>query len=218
MSIVCVVLDDGRPDYLRHAVASLEKHVFLIDEMVLINDSGDPHYAEQMRVQYPQFDKQVHHETRRGLAGAVRSAWETAWDMNADYVLHWEGDMVAQCEIPLHDMVGILDNDPLLAQIALYRQPVNAEESAVGGYMQQYADEYTQRDGYVSTHRLFTFNPMLVPIDVTQLCLAEPGDGLERGITDTLNFYNFHFGIFGNINDDPRVLHIGNNRAQGWHT
>ena len=54
---------------------------------------------------------------------------------------------------------------------------------------------------------------------VAQLCLNEPGDGLERGFTDTLVGHSqrpYSFAIYGNIADEPRVTHIGDTRSQGW--
>jgi hypothetical protein len=183
--------------------------------MFLINDSGDSDYSEYLWDEYPQFT-QIHHPTRRGLAGALRSAWTMALRTDAQYIMHWESDFVALDKIPIRKMVRVLQENPRVAQVSLKRQAVNEVEAAVGGYMQCAPEQYTEHGDYVSHRTIFTFNPSIIPRAVAELCLADPGDGLERGFTDTLLDRGYSFGIYGTINDAPRVNHIGEHRSQGW--
>ena len=213
--IVAIVLDDGRADYLRQCVPTLTEHVAPIDTRILVNDTGEAGYGDWLGWTFKEFDEIVNHPKRLGLAGALRSAWTTALEYNPDYLFHVEGDFVFECDVDLGDMVRILDDNPTLAQVTLYRQPVNAEEVAIGGYMNT-PGRYVQCDGYVKHSHLFSFNPCLIPADVARLCLAEPNDGLERGFTDTLLDFNFHFGIYGRIKDAPRIHHIGEKRSAEW--
>ena len=201
---------------LRQCVPSLIEHVGPIDTLILVNDTGDRGYGDWLGWTFKQFDEIVNHPQRLGLAGALRSAWTTALEYGPDYVFHVEGDFTFNCDVDLGGMVRILDANPMLSQVSLKRQPVNDVEIAAGGYMETSPGAYTQQDGYVAQSLCYTFNPHIAPADVIRLCLSEPNDGLERGITDTLLFYNFHFGIYGRIKDAPRIHHIGEKRSAEW--
>lgn len=216
MTVAVTVIDDGRPQYLRQTVESIKKYVAPYDTMILIEDSGETTYNAVLEGAYPEFDEQVYHFTRRGLAGAVRSAWETAMKYDVDFVWHHEGDFTVNEPVSLTDLEWMLLTHPQLAQVSLKRQAVNDAESAAGGFIQTSPHEYHQCDGYVEHQRLFTFNPCLIPREVVEVCLGTPRDGLERGFTQTLLDHGYSFGIFGTVDDPPRVTHIGTSRALGW--
>ena len=93
MGVCVTVIDDGRPSYLAQAMAGLTEHFpkWPMDRFVLVNDAGDADYADYLRNEYPQFDLQIHHETRRGLAGALRSAWTAALDFGTEFIFHQIG-------------------------------------------------------------------------------------------------------------------------------
>lgn len=213
-----VFIDDGRPEFLHQTIESVTEHLTFPDRAVtiLVNDSGDSDYAAELTARYGADMRQVHHYTRCGLAGAVRTAWTTALECGVDYILHWEGDFLANETIPINDMVTILEEHPLLAQVSLKRQPVNDVEEAAGGFIQTNPTQFYDRGQYVEHHTLFTFNPCLIPAGVATLCLNSPGDGLERGFTDTLLGYGRSFAILGTTDAPPRVHHIGTHRSQGW--
>lgn len=213
--IVAVLLTDGRCDLLRETVATLPR-LHPVDRWLLIDDTGDSTVAQHLDWTFPQFDEIVHHSQRRGLAGAVRSAWTTALEYNPDYILHCEDDLPITVDIDLSQLVAILDNHPTLAQVSLKRNPVNDVEVAAGGFVQTNPGAYWQREDYVEHQLLFTFNPSLIPSDVVELLLREDHDGLERGVTDTLLDFDFSFGIFGTIEDAPRITHTGHARSSGW--
>src|ERR1700683_2449805 len=98
-----VFVTDGRGHYLEQAIASVQEklrgdftHPFIID------DSGDRSYWSWLDEKYPHFQI-MHHPERRGLGGAVRSAWETVLTTTADYVVHWEDDFVLDERVDLRD-------------------------------------------------------------------------------------------------------------------
>jgi len=218
MGIAICLIDDGRPACLMQSVTSLDQCFpkWPCDKVILTEDAGDAQYSALLQEQYAHLNIQVHHETRRGLAGALRSAWQTALDTGAQYVFHLEADFVLLDRIPISKMIKVLQDNPRLAQVSLKRGPVNDVERAVGGTIECAPHCYTQRDGFVEHQTIFTFNPCLIPRSVIELCLAEPGDGLERGFTDTLLDHGYSFGIFGRIEDPARVEHIGHQRSSGW--
>lgn len=216
--IAAVVIDDGRPAYLEQAVASLHANLNLKpdDPLIMINDSGDSEYAEALEELYPDFTQFVHHETRRGLAGAVRSAWETALSYSVDYVWHQEDDFVINERIDLLQLNYLLEENPRLAQIALKRQPVNPEEIQAGDFMRLDPDVYWDHGEFTEHRHLFTFNPCLIPRHCIEYVLANTSNTLEREVTDVLLDAGRSFGFLGGIADEPRTTHIGWQRTDAW--
>ncbi len=213
--IATVVVGDGRRPYLSQALASWESCVTnASDYLIMANDEANSDYCDQLDAELP--DWHLIHTGRVGLAGALCSAWCAALDTDFDYLLHCEEDFVFQSPVNALELAAILERQPHLAQISLKRQPVNGHEESMGGYIQCAPNAYWQREGFIEHHVVFTFNPSLIPRRVVELCLDQPGDGLERGFTDTLLDHGFSFGIFGQINDAPIVNHVGVQRSQSW--
>lgn len=218
MGIAVVVIDDGRPQYLYQAIPSLSVAFPRMpsDHTILVNDSGDASYAQELLHTYPHIDRQIHHAHRRGLAGAIQSAWTAALDYDCEFIFHAEGDFIFDNMIPVEHMSALLDDDPLLAQVSLKRQPVNDHEIACGGFIETSPDSYWQRDAYIAHNTIFSFNPMLVRRSVAEFCLKNPGAGLEKDFTELLVRNGYHFGIYGQSSDLPRCRHIGITRSSGW--
>jgi hypothetical protein len=107
-------------------------------------------------------------------------------------------------------MVALLERDRSLAQVALLRQPWSPEEQQAGGIFQANPDRFWQAEGYVDHVNLFTFNPCVYPIWVT-----DGPAGLEADVTDELLDAEKHFGYLGQIDDPPRCIHIGARRSAG---
>jgi hypothetical protein len=216
MKTALVVITDGRP-YLAETIASLEKYLhgdFAI--RIIVDDSGDPAYADMLHDTYSPEYVVLSHGTRHGLAQAVRTAWFAAVTAGASYIWHAEDDMVYTQHVYISALQELMQANPTLAQVSLKRQPVNDYELAAGGFMETHLDDFTDQDGYVLHSTLFTFNPCLIPIDVAYLCLSTQHDGLERGVTDTLLAHGWHFGVLGSKADAPMVDHIGHVRSAGW--
>ena len=214
-TVAFVAITDGRKEYLKETLASANRcftHGFRV--RIMVDDSGDHCYGEWLRQNYPSF-RIISHDTRKGLAAAVRTAWTTALATGADYVWHAEDDMVYTAHVDLDGMMAVLDADPNLAQLSLKRQPVNAEEEQAGGFIQLHTNDFYQCSGCIEHQTLFTFNPCLVPRHAIRHALAG-NDLLERGVTDTLLADGFCFGIYGRIEYAPVVQHIGHTRSADW--
>ena len=217
MNIALVIITDGRLEYLVETLDSIEANLHGdFAARIIIDDSGDETYRAWLVDSYGPRYIVIHHAQRRGLAAAVRTAWTTALAAGADYVWHAEDDMVYSAPVDVEEIAGLLAEHPGLAQISLKRQPVNAEEIEAGGFMQRSPGEWHQRDGYVVHRTLFTFNPCLVPRRIIELAMREPGDGLERGITETLLAHDYTFAVLGMIEDEPLIQHVGEHRSAGW--
>jgi len=216
MSFALTVTTDGRGDYLLQAIDSLRVSLDPWPEWrCMVDDSGDPAYAAMLRRCHRDFLIRAH-TGRHGLAAAVRSAWLLAFAGRSRYIFHAEDDFIYREPVDLAGMARLLDENPHLAQVVLKRQPWGEDEIAAGGQIEVAPSEYTDREGFVEHRRLFSLNPSLIRREAIELALAEPGDGLERGITDTLLEHGYSFAYWGARKDAPRCEHIGVRRSEGY--
>ncbi len=198
-------------------------HVSPIDIRILINDSGDPDYALYLEHTYPQFNRQVHHPTRRGLGGAVRTAWETALSYDdVTHVWHNEDDQVILSAIDLTAFAALLESQPHLAQVGAKRTAYSPEEHAAGGVVEAHPEFYAERtaDGitWTETDHLFVFGPSLIPRRVIECALTNADVFLERDVTDALWGHGYRSCYWGAMYDPPLCDHIGVERSAGWTT
>lgn len=152
-------------------------------------------------------------EHKLGLAGAVRAAWEWALEAGCDYLLHWEEDFLPVVPTSLNALVVLLERNPKLAQVSLKRQPWGPEEVAFGGFIERAPHLYRQASGYIAHSEYFSLNPCLIPRHI--LTRGWP-DGNEAEFTAQLVTDGFHFGVYGQLDDPPRVVHVGAERSAGW--
>lgn len=218
--IAFTLITDGRVQYVLPVMESVQAKLKAnFDALFIINDSGDPTYQEFLEVNYPSFQC-VHHDERRGLAGAVRSAWETAYNAGADYLWHQEDDFTITRKVKVDRLAQILHCEPHLASLTLKRQPWNDVEVAAGDIIASNAEDHTDREcpsgHWVEHQRLFSFNPSLVPRRTIELVLRECTDTLERGVTDALLANGQSFAYFGKRDDEPRCNHVGHVRSNGY--
>jgi len=222
MSLTVMVITDGRRECMEPTMRAMRANlVGPIDRVVIINDSADPAYAEFLDFAYPGFER-VHHQSRRGFGGAIQSGWDNLGD--TDWVFHLEDDFVLERPVNLLDMQATLCGQPHLAQLALLRQPWNADEWAAGGIVQQHPTEYqehTSPRGAWLEHRLFfTTNPSLYPKSLTTLGWPEGpqsegrfGMRLLREGMPGVEPTRLRFGFWGARGQLPLVNHIGTDRA-----
>lgn len=214
-NISLIVITDGRQSCIEQTI---DKFTEIIDdiffEKLIINDSGDVRYHEFLSNRFPNF-KIVSHEVRRGLAGAVQSAWSSV-SLDSDYVFHLEDDFLFNKKIDILDMIRILKNNPHLVQLALVRAPVNPPEEEVGGFVFQHLEDYSQKENYFEHSRLFTLNPCVYPMSTIDI--GWPDHGGESEFTSKVHLINqnLKFGFYGDIYDKPLVTHIGGRRSDGW--
>lgn len=214
-NVSLVVITDGRQDCIEQTISRLESLVsFHFFERIIINDSADVRYHNYLKNKFPQFNI-VSHETRRGLAGAVQSAWSSV-SKETEYVFHLEDDFLFNEEPNIEAMINLLKNNPHLVQMALVRASVNPPEEEVGGFVFQNLQDYYQKDGYFEHARLFTLNPCIYPMSTVKI--GWPDHGGESEFTSKVHSIdsNLRFGFYGDIYDPPRVTHIGGRRSEGW--
>lgn len=188
MSIDLVVISDRGDRYLPQCLASLEEHL-------------DFPFAKRIVVADP--------DHRYTASGAVRVAWE---QVTSDFVWHMEEDFLLTERVDIESMARVLDEHEDLAHLVLKRQPWSQPEIDAGGIIEQYPQDFTDRDGWVEHRKFFSLNPCLVPRRVYELGFPE---GSEPAVTEMLLGKGFYFGYWGKREDPPRCLHIGEVRAAG---
>ncbi len=218
MNICLLMITDGRRECLTRTLLSLDHLVdyeLAFQHWLMIDDSADRGYADWLDRTYGQTFQIVHHAERRGFGGAVQSGWDHL--PVCDFVFHLEDDFVFRSAVRLDLLVALLEHAPYLAQVVLKRTPVNAEERAVGGFIEQHPDEYTEQAWgglYWTEHaRNFSTNPCLIPYAVTRLGFQTGERDNERRFGEKLKGYGYRFAYWGKKFDPPVVEHIGVNRV-----
>ncbi len=223
MRVTVLVITDGRKECLMQTMRAMYQNLHgPVDEVIIVDDSGDRVYGSWLDAMYEDRAAIVHHETRRGFGGAIRSGWATV--VGADWVFHLEDDFVLSRPVPLMKMIATLAGNPHLVQMALRRQPVNAEEIAAGGVIERWPAEYVERTdtkGSWLEHRLFfTTNPSLYRYSLTALGWPEEARSeaaftqrlLREGVKGT-DPADLRFAFWGRRADPPWVEHIGVERV-----
>lgn len=213
MTLLTLVITDGRREYMERTMAAASEMIPRFEPLI-INDSGDGDYCDWLNERYARC---VHHPERRGMAAAVRTAWQTAIGTTARYVFHLEEDFVLTSPVDVRAMVRTMDKHPELAQLVLKRQPWSDEEKNAGGQIEVAPSEFEDRHGFVEHRRLFSFNPSLVRVEACEKALNDgESDGLEAGVTQTLIREGYLFAFWGTRDDPPRCEHIGEHRSPDY--
>jgi len=210
-----VVITDGRQDCITRTIECLNRVInYPFFEKIIINDSGDMNYHLYLSSAFHEF-KVISHENRRGLAGAVQSAWSNISN-DSEYIFHLEDDFLFNTYINIDHMIDLLNKKESLAQMALVRASVNPPEEEVGGFVFQNLQDYHQRDGWFDHQRLFTLNPSVYKKQLTEI--GWPDHGGEPEFTSKLHSIDkeYCFGFCGDIYDKPYLTHIGGRRTEGW--
>lgn len=228
--MILLVMTDGRRSCISRSIPSALEMLSPVPMTRLIwNDSEDPDYASWLQQQFVPLGFQIGGDLRRrGFGGAIQAAWmnlRTIADTSS--IVHAEDDFIFTRPIPLDRMQAQLDAHPYLLQMALRRQPVNDNEIAAGGIVEQQPDSYTEcRDGEDAwlEHRVcFTTNPSLYR---WKMCLQSWPSGsnsegnfthhLLRAGVDGMGGEVIRFGFWGARDSGEWCQHIGIRSGIGY--
>jgi glycosyltransferase involved in cell wall biosynthesis len=205
MNVALLVITDGRWDYLQRTLQSaIECLNYPFAQRLLVDDSGEP-----LGFAPDGFDV-IRNHPRRGLAGAIQTGWDHLND-DIEFIFHLEDDFIFPEPVDIAWMIEYLQADPSLAQIALHRQPWSPEEQQAGSIYNLDRTRFQQLPGWLRQRHLFTFNPCLYPRAITRY----PA-GLEADLTKRLLDDGWQFGYLGDLDDEPRCIHIGIRRSRDY--
>lgn len=222
MSVLPIVVTNGRWDYLRRALASYwrdfqwegvdREHAVLVydSETGSVPDDVMGYFAYEVRTNSRGFDAAC----QRVLEVALRAPGRVT------HVLHLEDDFVLERPVSVKRMVDALELVPDVAQVALLRQPVHPAEVAAGGVMKMWPSAFEEvllttgdHPWSISKHDLFfTTNPSVYRRALS--CVPWPdAPGSEAKFTEKLRGLGFSFAYLGSPADEPLVHHIGDERT-----
>lgn len=223
--IVLLVMTDGRRDCITQTIESARKQLCgPLSRLVIHDDSGDPHYQHWLAETFPDFEI-IRTPGRSGFGGAIANAWDylarTAEDDDCRYVFHLEDDFTFNHRVPLLTMATLLELEPNLVQLALRRQPWNAEERAAGGIVEQHPEDY--RDcwrlvggrtvPWLEHRRFYTTNPSLYRRSLTWRGWPDVEHSEGVFTHQLLEDAAVRFGYFGARESGEWVTHIGDERV-----
>jgi len=203
-----VVLSNRLDAYLPDTIDSLAAHVNGVDQLTVVDDSGDPMWREHVEATLG-IDVVAVAAEPAGYQAAMQRVFDVA---QGEHFALWEEDFRALEAIDLNEMARILDERPHLAQLALLRGPWYANEVAAGGVLQARANdghEIELVDGVFEHRAFFTCNPTVLPRRTftrtwPQRHFSEAAFGSEL-----LRDPSTRFGMLPGI----RVEHVGHERT-----
>jgi glycosyl transferase family 7 (putative galactosyltransferase) len=205
--IVLVALTTGKRETLEATIASAEESLQGPIGRRLMCVDGPPEIAREAAERYPRWD--IEQIRGGGYPKAVASALDRAIGSGQPWVFWLEDDFTFNERVDLVEMQELVNRHDL-AQLSLMRQPWYEPEVEAGGVIAANPSAFTQRDGYVEHSAYWTMNPMLT----RRSTLA--AHQWPQGRRSELRFGHSVFedprvraGILGEIDDPPRVEHIG---------
>lgn len=204
MSLALLVVGNGRLDYLRQAIDSLDVEA---DHYLMIDDSGDAQVARTLDREYPDFEIR-HHINNMGMAWAVQGGWDMVLATDATHLLHWEEDFTQVGPLPVQEAINILDAQHDISQILFQRQPITPQEVEAGSVVG--AMNPTYLGTWALQRHIFSLNPCIIPRRTLEL--GWPA-GNEAEMTRRVLDEGWSMGVWL---DGPLVHHIGDHRAPNW--
>lgn len=163
----------------------------------------------------------------KGFCAATRQLWKAAAEPGPSLVFWLEHDFEFFRTVDLRDAATVLADNPQIAQIALMRDAVNAEEKAAGGLWElrreQYEFRFTKDDPalrvpwvpWMEHSAYFTTTPSLM---LRSFMEANPwptyGSECEGRFGIDLRSRGFSFGVMGQ--GEPWVRHVGVRSGFGY--
>lgn len=196
-------------DHVITALESLEEHVTGVDDLIFVDDSGDPENAAWLK----QYGTVV--ETGQvGYGGAMSAVCVAAGGQEGFFL---EEDFTFLRPLDLTELSDVLAERPHLAQIALLRGPHYRAEHRHGGVLEALRakranrHKITEVDGIIEQSVCFTCNPAAWRGEVFASGWPQ-GRWSEDTKTKLLVREGYWFGYL----PDVRVAHHGEHAGFGY--
>ncbi|WP_417855001.1 glycosyltransferase family A protein [Xanthomarina gelatinilytica] len=195
--ITVVITSAGRLEYLKKTIESLRNCVdseqinkiywYIIDDNPTSIKTRD--YIKSLN-----FDLVLLNKKNKGLGYSLNKIYSK---VKTKFIFHCEDDWLFNENLPLNDMIVLLENNKHIAQ-ALLNRDMPYKEKAIEISGKKYAQ-------YDKTH---SFNPHLTTKKVGLTCLPFPMHNTEREITNRLRKKGLTTAILG-YDKINYVTHIG---------
>lgn len=213
-----IILTNGRKDCFEQMAQSLSL-VLDLGQGLIVDDSGNPEYAEWLRSRMPGWGVRTTPGYPDGYAGAMQEVWRYA--ARYEHVFLIEDDFVFQRPMFTEGLVELLDTHPHIAQFILLRQPWFGNEIASGGLLEAMVDRGEVLDykpEWVEQRVTWSSNPTV--FRGANWVLAHPwpsGEGSEfrfgqRLFTDEPGTVSAYYGD----GKTPWVRHVGERSGFGY--
>lgn len=214
---ILVVMTDGRKELIAQTIPSfLENASYPPAYKFIFDDSADLEYRGWLASTFREF-MVISGPERRGFAGAYRDAWSLLSHSDLpDWCFFLEDDFLFNRPVDIQSMIDVLESRPYLKQMALRRQPWNAQEKAAGGVVEHRRREFTEVSDDTHTwleHRcFFTCNPSIYRRSLTSMGWPQGSRSEWRLTKQLLQKRDTRFGYWGGFDSGEAVFHIGNER------
>ncbi|MDR7492174.1 MAG: hypothetical protein QN122_12080 [Armatimonadota bacterium] len=152
-----------------------------------------------------------------GFCRATSACWQAGAELGTPYILHLEHDFLLRQPLALAPLAHLLDRRRDLAQVALCRQAVSAEEVAAGGLVASRPGTFTSRGAYLEHEAYFTTNPCLLRASFLRgVCLPlwPESPHCEGRFGCLLRSLGYRFAIWGQ--GEEWVEHVGQRDGFGY--
>lgn len=216
--IIRAVFTAGRRGYLEQTLASADEQVSgPITRTVIFDDSGDPAFTDWL---YTLGHSVASWGANVGFTESMFLArrWLTR-HATEPYVFHLEEDFTFDEPVDLTDLVGVLDGNPHLDQVAFLRHAYFPRELRAGGIMEEHPEAYTIRSDDKgrkwAEHALFwTCNPSVYRMDLAHIDWPRRGKHTETAFGDQRIADGQRFAFW---DARPIITHIGAEKVgHGW--
>lgn len=224
MTVCLLVTTDGRRDLLASTIASLEAVLAAtgadtaVTRKVMVDDSGDAEYRRAVAAYFTDFELLTPAEERVGQGRMLAYTFDALATLDEEYVFLSEDDYWYR-DLPLVELVELLDTYPHLLQVALLRQPWFRRERAAGSVYAAHPGAYTEVGDargrvWCEQTRHWTWNPCLFRASLLRDGYID-GERHEKRFGERLLAANpdARFAYWGALDDPPRVEHRGHERA-----
>lgn len=202
-----------RPTLERTILSVEEKLAGPVGRKLVCVDSLSFRRGRQVSEMCPGWDVELLGPSR-GFANAVQGAVEHAIGSGQRWVFWLEDDFVFEEPVDLAALQAVMEANEGLAQVALMRQPWYPPELRAGSVVGSWPRErFEQRDGYVEHRAYWTMNPMLTSRSVLASRPWPSGRDSELLFGRKMLRNGHRAGIWGALEDPPRVKHIGEVQA-----
>lgn len=203
-------MTNGRREYLKRTLNTLEKLHGNFSRILIHDDSGDKDYHNWLK----QFNYELAGTKRVGFAKAIISAWQKLKEDSNEWVFHLEDDFLFMDDVCVDSIIDVIKHKDYIKEMVLLRQPTGSRHIIKGGIIASHPERYEDKTDGVNNwveHRVgFSFNPCVYN---KSLIYEYPWPDMvysEREYGRMLfKDPNAKCAYWGKSTDKPRVMHIG---------